>query len=165
MSTTDRIEKKVLLRAPRDRVWSAISDAKQFGTWFGVELDGPFVAGAAIKGRITPTKVDPEVAKMQEPHTGKAFDITVDRIEPPKLFSFRWHPFAIEPDVDYSKEPTTLVTFQLEEATGGTQLTITESGFDKIPLERRAKAFAANDGGWTKQLELIAKYLAGAARA
>jgi uncharacterized protein YndB with AHSA1/START domain len=134
MSTTDRIEKKVLLRAPRDRVWSAISDARQFGTWFGVEFDGPFAAGAAMRGRITPTQVDPEVAKMQEPHTGKAFDITVDRIEPPKLFSFRW------------------------------QLTITESGFDKIPLERRAKAFAANEGGWTHQAELIAKYLAGAAR-
>jgi uncharacterized protein YndB with AHSA1/START domain len=165
MSTTDRIEKKVLLRAPRERVWHAISDAKQFGTWFGVEFDGPFAAGAAMKGRITPTKVDPEVAKMQEPYAGKAFDITVDRIEPPNLFSFRWHPFAIEPNVDYSKEPTTLVVFQLDEAPGGTQLTITESGFDKIPLERRAKAFAANDGGWTKQLELIAKYLADAARA
>lgn len=164
MSTTDRIEKKVLLRAPRERVWRAISDAKQFGTWFGVEFDGPFVAGAAMKGRMTPTKVDPEVAKMQEPYAGRAFDCTIDRIEPMNLFSFRWHPFAIEPDVDYSKEPSTLVVFELEEAAGGTQLTITESGFDKIPLERRAKAFAANEGGWTHQAELIAKYLAGAAR-
>jgi uncharacterized protein YndB with AHSA1/START domain len=164
MSTTDRIEKKVLLRAPRERVWRAISDAKQFGTWFGVEFDGPFVAGAAMKGRMTPTKVDLEVAKVQEPYAGRGFDCTIDRIEPMSLFSFRWHPFAIEPDVDYSKEPTTLVTFQLEEASGGTQLTITESGFDKIPLERRAKAFSANEGGWTKQAELIAKYLDGAAR-
>ena len=164
MSTTDRIEKKVLLRAPRERVWHAISDAKQFGTWFGVEFDGPFVAGAAMTGRMTPTKVDPEVARMQEPYAGKTFDCTIDRIEPMSLFSFRWHPFAIDPKVDYSKEPTTLVMFQLDEAPGGTQLTITESGFDKIPLERRAKAFAANDGGWTKQLELIAKYVDGAAR-
>jgi uncharacterized protein YndB with AHSA1/START domain len=164
MSTTDRIEKKVLLRAPRERVWRAISDAKQFGTWFGVEFDGPFVAGAAMKGRMTPTKVDPEVARMQEPYAGKAFDCTIDRIEPMNLFSFRWHPFAVEPNVDYSKEPSTLVVFELEEVAGGTQLTITESGFDKIPLERRAKAFAANEGGWTKQAELIAKYLDGAAR-
>jgi uncharacterized protein YndB with AHSA1/START domain len=161
---TDRIEKKVVLRAPRERVWKAISDAKQFGTWFGVEFDGPFAVGAAMKGRITPTKVDAEVAKMQEPYTGMAFDCTIERIEPMRLFSFRWHPFAIEPDVDYSKEPTTLVTFELEEVPGGTQLTITESGFDKIPLERRAKAFEANEGGWTHQLELIAKYLAGAVR-
>jgi len=161
MSTTDRIEKKIVLRAPRERVWNAISDAKQFGTWFGVEFDGPFVAGTHMKGRMTPTKVDRDVAKMQEPYAGKAFDCTIDRIEPMTLFSFRWHPFAIEPDVDYSKEPTTLVVFRLEEVADGTQLTITETGFDKIPLERRAKAFAANDGGWTKQIELIAKYLEG----
>jgi uncharacterized protein YndB with AHSA1/START domain len=161
MSTTDRIEKRVVLRAPRERVWNAICDAKQFGTWFGVEFDGPFVAGAAMKGRMTPTKVDGEVAKLQEPYAGMAFDCTIDRIEPMTLFSFRWHPFAIEPNVDYSKEPTTLVVFRLEEVAGGTQLTITESGFDKIPLERRAKAFASNEGGWAIQSELIEKYVAG----
>jgi uncharacterized protein YndB with AHSA1/START domain len=165
MSNTDRIEKKVLLRAPRERVWRAISDAKQFGTWFGVAFDGPFVAGQRITGKMTPTKVDPEVARMQEPYAGMAFDYTVDRIEPMTLFSFRWHPFAIDPKVDYSKEPATLVVFELEEVPGGTQLTITESGFDRIPLERRAKAFAANEGGWQKQTELIAKYLEGAAQA
>lgn len=164
-TASDRIEKKVVLRAPRERVWNAISDAKQFGTWFGVEFDGPFVAGAHMKGRIVPTKVDPEVARMQEPYKGMAFDCTIDRIEPMRLFSFRWHPFAIDPKVDYSHEPTTLVVFELEEVAGGTQLRITESGFDKIPLERRAQAFGANDGGWDHQLELIAKYLAGGARA
>ncbi|HZJ63324.1 MAG TPA: SRPBCC family protein [Kofleriaceae bacterium] len=163
-TATDRIEKKVVLRAPRERVWKAISDARQFGTWFGVEFDGPFVAGAAMMGRITPTKVDPEVARMQEPYTGMAFDCTIERIEPMRLFSFRWHPFAIDPGVDYSKEPTTLVTFELEEVPGGTQLTITETGFDKIPLERRAKAFEANAGGWTHQIDLLTRYLAGAAR-
>jgi uncharacterized protein YndB with AHSA1/START domain len=164
-SSTDRIEKKVLLRAPHARVWQAISDAKQFGTWFGVEFDGPFVAGERITGRMSPTKVDPAVAKMQEPYAGMKFDYTVDRIEPMRLFSFRWHPFAIDQKVDYSKEPTTLVVFELDEVAGGTQLTITESGFDRIPIERRAKAFAANEGGWAKQAELIAKYLDGAARA
>jgi uncharacterized protein YndB with AHSA1/START domain len=162
MSTTDRIEKKVVLRAPRERVWNAISDAKQFGSWFGVEFDGPFVAGAHMKGRMTPTKVDREVAKRQEAYAGMEFDCTIDRIEPMTVFSFRWHPFAIDPKVDYSHEPATLVMFQLEDVADGTQLTITESGFDKIPLERRAKAFAANEGGWNIQAELIAKYIAGA---
>jgi uncharacterized protein YndB with AHSA1/START domain len=163
-TTTDRIEKKVVLRAPRERVWNAISDAKQFGTWFGVEFDGPFAPGAAMKGRMKPTKVDPEVAKMQEPYKGMAFDCTIERIEPMRLFSFRWHPFAIDPKVDYSKEPTTLVTFELEEVPGGTQLTITETGFDKVPLERRAQAFEANEGGWTHQAKLLAKYIEGAAQ-
>jgi uncharacterized protein YndB with AHSA1/START domain len=158
--TTDRIEKTVLLRAPHDRVWRAITDAKQFGTWFGVELDGPFTVGQRVTGRIAPTKVDPAVAKMQEPYAGTAVEWRVERIEPMRLFSFRWHPFAVDPKVDYGKEPTTLVEFVLEEAAGGTRLTITESGFDQIPLDRRAKAFAANEGGWTKQTELITAYLA-----
>jgi len=157
--STDRIEKKVLLKAPRDRVWRAISDAKEFGTWFGVEFEGPFVAGKPVTGRIAPTKVDPNVAKMQEPYAGMKFDFTIDRIEPPRLFSFRWHPFAIDPDVDYSKEPTTLVVFELEEAPSGTMLTITESGFDRIPLERRVSAFQANEQGWTEQIRLVEKYV------
>jgi uncharacterized protein YndB with AHSA1/START domain len=156
---SDRIEKKVLLRAPQSRVWQAISDSQQFGIWFGVEFDGPFVAGQRLVGRIKPTQVDPEVAKMQEPYAGKAFDWFVERIEPMRLFSARWHPFAVEPGVDYSKEPTTLVAFELEEVAGGTRLTITESGFDRIPLERRAQAFASNEGGWEKQAQLIAKYV------
>src|SRR6266436_2488076 len=97
---TDRIEKSVLLRAPIERVWRAISDSKEFGTWFGVSFDEPFGAGKPIVGRMTPTQVDPEVAKMQEPFAGARFEITVESIEPMKLFSFRWHPFAIEKDVD-----------------------------------------------------------------
>ena len=156
----DRIEKTVVLRAPRDRVWNAIADSKQFGTWFGVALAGPFVAGQRITGTMTPTKVDPEVAKKQEAYTGFQMEWLVEAIEPMTRFAFRWHPFAIDRDVDYSHEPTTLVEFVLADADGGTRLTITESGFDQIPLERRAKAFTANDGGWTKQVELIAKYLA-----
>jgi uncharacterized protein YndB with AHSA1/START domain len=162
-STTDRIEKKVLLRAPRERVWQAISDSNQFGSWFGVKFDGPFAADKRIVGKIVPTSVDPEVARLQEPHRGMAFEFAVDRIEPQRLFSFRWHPYAVESGVDYSKEPSTLVMFQLEEVSGGTMLTVTESGFDRIPLERRAKAFAANEGGWTHQMKLIEKYLALAA--
>jgi uncharacterized protein YndB with AHSA1/START domain len=161
-SATDRIEKTILLRAPRERVWAAVSDAKQFGTWFGVEFDGPFVAGSRMKGRIVPTQVDAEVAKAQEPHAGASFECTIERVEPMSLFSFRWHPFAVDPAVDYSKEPTTLVAFELQEVAGGTKLTITETGFDRIPLERRAKAFAMNEQGWSGQAKLIEKYLARA---
>jgi uncharacterized protein YndB with AHSA1/START domain len=157
----DRIEKQVTLRAPVSRVWRAVSDARAFGTWFGVEFDGPFVAGERVTGKIVPTKVDPEVAKLQAPFEGRAFDFTVDRIEPERLFSFRWHPFAVEPGVDYSNEPATLVVFELRAVEGGTLLTITESGFDRIPLARRAKAFAANEGGWGHQARLVEQYLRG----
>jgi uncharacterized protein YndB with AHSA1/START domain len=162
---TDRIEKKVLLQAPQARVWEAISDAEQFGTWFGVVFDGRFVGGTRLTGRITPTQVDPEVAKLQAAYAGKAFEILVERLEPMRLFAFRWHPYAVEPDVDYASEPMTLVEFVLEPVARGTLLTITESGFDRIPLARRAKAFAANDGGWAKQTTLIEKYLSLSAHA
>jgi uncharacterized protein YndB with AHSA1/START domain len=158
-TSTDRIEKKILLRAPQARVWSAISDAQQFGSWFGIEFDGAFTAGARLTGRIMPTKVDPEVAKLQEPHKGKAATFVIDTVEPMRRFSFRWHPFAIE-DTDYSHEPMTLVVFELQAEPDGTLLSITESGFDQIPLARRAAAFKANDGGWSHQLTLIQKYLA-----
>ena len=156
----DRIEKQVVLKAPIDRVWRAISDAKQFGTWFGVELDGPFVAGKPVTGCIRPTRVDADVAAKQQQYDGLRLQWHVEAIEPMRRFAFRWHPFGIDKTVDYSHEPTTLVELELAEVAGGTQLTIRESGFDQIPLERRAKAFAANDGGWTKQAELLATYLA-----
>jgi uncharacterized protein YndB with AHSA1/START domain len=157
----DRIEKKITVKAPLARVWRALSDAKEFGAWFGVEFDGPFAEGKAMSGKMRPTKADPEVAKMQKPYEGMAFTCTVDRIVPERLFSFRWHPFAIDPKVDYSHEPTTLVVFELRETPQGTELTITESGFDGIPLARRAQAFTANEGGWTHQSDLIAKYVHG----
>ena len=156
----DRIEKRVLLRASRERVWKAVSDSAQFGSWFGMSFDGPFVAGARLSGRIVPTMVDAEVARLQEPHTGKAFDFRVERIEPMNRICFRWHPYAVDPTKDYSQEPTTLITFDLEEAPGGILLTISESGFERIPLARRAEAFKANEGGWGMQVRLIEKYLA-----
>lgn len=159
ISETDRIRKTALLRAPLERVWHAISDARQFGGWFGAEFDGPFVPGARLSGRIVPTQVDADVAKMQEPHAGTKFDIVVERVEPMRLLSFRWHPYAVEAK-DYTAEPTTLVEFELTAVPEGTQLTITESGFDGIPLERRAQAFASNEEGWVHQLDLVAKYLA-----
>jgi uncharacterized protein YndB with AHSA1/START domain len=157
--STDRIEKSTVLKAPPARVWRAVSDAAEFGSWFGVSFDGAFAEGKWLTGSIVPTTADPEVAKMQEPHRGKRFEFLVERIEAPRRIAFRWHPFAIEPGVDYSKEPTTLIVFELEEVAGGTRLTVTESGFDRIPIERRAKAFAANEGGWSHQVRLVAKYL------
>jgi uncharacterized protein YndB with AHSA1/START domain len=158
--STDRIQKKILLRAPRQRVWAAISDSSQFGTWFGMKFDGPFQPGTMIHGQIAPTKVDQAIAEKQKPYDHLKFEFFVEKIEPERLFSFRWHPYALDPTVDYSKEPTTLVEFVLEDAEGGILLTITESGFDQIPLERRAKAFQANESGWAAQTRLIEAYLA-----
>lgn len=156
---TDRIEKKVFLRAPRARVWRALSDSTEFGSWFGMKVDGPFEPGAIMRGVITPTTVDAEVAKAQKEYEGIPFEFTIEQMEPERLLSFRWHPFAIERGVDYSAEPTTLVVFELEEAADGIMLTVTESGFDRIPLARRAKAFTANEGGWTMMMRLIQKYV------
>jgi uncharacterized protein YndB with AHSA1/START domain len=157
--STDRIEKKILLRAPLKRVWRAISDSTEFGNWFGVKFDGPFAPGIKMRGVIVGTTVDPEVAKMQKEHASVPFEITVERMEPERLFSFRWRPFAVDRSVDYSAEPATLVVFALDEVADGVMLTVSESGFDQIPIERRAKAFEANDGGWTIQMRLIGEYL------
>jgi len=159
MSVPDCIEKTITLRAPIARVWRAISDSDEFGKWFGMSLDGPFVAGERTVGKIRPTVADPEVAKLQEPHAGKAFELVIESIEPERLFAFRWHPFAVKPDTDYSQEPMTLVTFELTEVANGTRLRITESGFSQLPQARRAEAFNANDGGWEHQAKLIEKYL------
>ncbi len=154
---TDSIRKQVVLKAPRSRVWRAISDSQAFGTWFGMTIEGPFAAGKTVKGKIAKTKVDVEVAKQQEPYVGMACDLFIEAMEAETRFAFRWHPGA-DPDVEPGA-PTTLVTFELADAPGGTELTITESGFDSLPLEKRAKAFADNEGGWEGQLKLIAKYL------
>jgi uncharacterized protein YndB with AHSA1/START domain len=161
---TDRVQKKIILRAPRDRVWRAITDATRFGSWFGVELDGPFVVGKEASGRIEPTKVDPDVAKHQEAARGMLWRAFVERMDPMDVFSFRWHPYAIDPNADYSKEPMTLVTFELQDAEGGTLLTVTESGFDRLPPARRAQARESNEIGWGHQTRLIEKYLALEAR-
>jgi uncharacterized protein YndB with AHSA1/START domain len=161
-SSTDRIEKKVLLRAPLERVWHAVTDSNQFGAWFGVAFDGPFVAGKRVTGRIAPTQVDEQVARAQEPYVGMPFVCHVETIEPMRVFSFRWNPGIPEPGADPETEPTTLVAFELNPADGGTALTITESGFDALPAERRAKAFTQNEEGWAAQAMLIEKYLLGA---
>jgi len=159
---TDRIEKKIVLRAPLNRVWRALSDSREFGSWFGVQFDAPFAPGAHMRGKIVGTSVNAEIAKAQKQFEGVAFEITIEAMEPEKLFSFRWHPHAVEPGVDYSGEPTTLVAFALEEVPGGVQLTVTESGFDRIPLARRVKAFTANEQGWGIVVNLFAEYVANA---
>jgi uncharacterized protein YndB with AHSA1/START domain len=151
MTQTDRIEKTVTLRAPRSRVWRAIADAQEFGAWFGVKLEGAFAEKAAVRGRITHPKYE---------HL--TMEIVIERIEPERYFAYRWHPYAIDPAVDYSNEPTTLVEFRLEETPGGTVLTITESGFDRIPLARRAEAYRMNEGGWTSQVKNIERHVTSA---
>lgn len=156
--STDRIEKQVLLRAPLDRVWRAISNADEFGQWFGVRFDGPFVAGTSVTGTITPTAVDDDVAKLQQPHAGNTSTWQIVAVEPRKRFAYRWHPCAGEPDVN--DEPTTLVEFTVDETPDGVLLTIVESGFDALPAARRSDAFESNTAGWAHQVELVRKYLA-----
>jgi uncharacterized protein YndB with AHSA1/START domain len=148
-NSTDRIEKEIVLRAPRSRVWRALANAEEFGTWFGVKLDGAFAPGARVSGQITLPDHGPVTIEM-----------AIERMDPESRMSYRWHPYAVESGVDYSSEPTTLVEFQLEEVAGGTQLTVVESGFDRIPAARRAEAFHMNDAGWAEELENIARYVA-----
>lgn len=149
-ASSDRIEKQVTLDAPRSRVWRALTDVTQFNAWFGVALSTPFAPGAEVSGKISIRNYD---------HV--TMTIWIETMEPERFFSFRWHPYAVEDGVDYAAEPTTLVSFTLEDATGGTRLTIVESGFDAIPESRRAKAFTMNSKGWDGQAENIRKFLAG----
>lgn len=145
---SDRIEKTIDLRAPVSRVWRALTDHREFGTWFRVRMDGPFVAGKEAAGQIT--------------HPGYEhvrFRATVQRIEPERLFSFTWHPYAIDPDQDYSDETPTLVELTLEPIPDGTRLRVVESGFDRVPAGRRDEAFRMNDGGWSAQMKNIAEHV------
>ncbi|MFM0205202.1 SRPBCC family protein [Paraburkholderia fungorum] len=149
-SSTDRIEKQILLKAPRSRVWRALSNAEEFGTWFRVDFSGKqFVAGQSIQGNITYPGYEYLV-----------MDVLVERIEPEHHLSFRWHPAAVDTSVDYSSEPTTLVVFELSEVDSNTLLRVVESGFDRIPAARRDEAFRMNSGGWQEQLGNIEKHVA-----
>jgi uncharacterized protein YndB with AHSA1/START domain len=148
---TDRIEKQVLLRAPRSRVWHALTETHEFSQWFGVKLTGTFTPGARLRGQVT-----------HKGYEHLTLELTVDRVEPERLFSWRWHPNAIDPAMDYSAEPTTLVVFELEEVDGGTLLTVVESGFDRLPAARREQAFSGNAEGWAMQMEFIANHVSKA---
>jgi uncharacterized protein YndB with AHSA1/START domain len=147
-ASTDRIEKNVVINAPRSRVWRAIANADEFGTWFRMNLDGEFAEGETIFGRITHAGYEHVKVEMK-----------VERIEPERYFAYRWHPYAIESGVDYSAEPMTLVEFILEEEGDGTAVTIVESGFDRVPVARRAEAFRMNDKGWTGQIQNIVNHV------
>jgi uncharacterized protein YndB with AHSA1/START domain len=147
-SSTDRIEKQIRLKAPRARVWRVLTDPGEFGQWFGVNISGVIAPGSTLRGPLTIKGYEHVV-----------FEATVEVVEPQSRFSFRWHPHAVEPGVDYSSEPTTLVVFTLAEVEGGTLLTVVETGFDKIPASRRAKALQMNSNGWAAQMENIKRHL------
>ena len=147
----DRIEKRIELKAPLARVWRALTDHREFGQWFGVKIDGPFIAGKPSRGQIT----YPGYEHLK-------WEAVVQKIEPERLFSFTWHPYAVDVNVDYSTETPTLVEFTLEKTSSGTLLVVTESGFDKIPANRRDEAFRRNDGGWAEQMKNIEKHVANA---
>lgn len=149
-STTDRIEKQIHLRAPQSRVWQALTDAEQFGAWFKSKWHGPFVPGERNTGAI-----------LYPGFEHLTMEVWVERMDAEDYFSFRWHPYAVDPKVDYSQEPTTLIEFRLEPADGGTLLKVSESGFDQIPEHRRAEAFMRNSGGWKEQLGNIQRYVGG----
>ena len=144
--STDRIQKTMILRAPRSKVWRALTDSAQFGEWFQARPEGPFTPGRKVRGPIT-----------YPGYEHLTFEVTVEQMEPERLFSWRWQPGG-DPDIDPA-EPTTLVVFELEEIPEGTRLTVTESGFDQIPVARRSKAYRSNDAGWTGQMENIRKYV------
>lgn len=150
-SSTDRIEKKVELKASPARIWRALTDHREFGEWFRVKLESPFVPGQPTRGRITYPGYEHLV-----------MEVIVAKMEPERLFSFRWHPYAVDLNADYSSEPTTLVEFRLEKTAIGTLLVVTESGFDAIPAGRRDEAFRMNTGGWEIQIQNIEGYVAAA---
>jgi uncharacterized protein YndB with AHSA1/START domain len=150
MTNTDRIEKTIALRASKSRVWRALTDAREFGQWFGVKFDGPFEVGKAMKGKIT-----------IKGYENAPMEIVVERMDAEDLFSYRWHPYAVDPNVDYSAEPMTLVEFRLEEAGDGVKLTVVESGFDRVPAHRRDEALRMNEKGWTGQIENIRRHVSG----
>ena len=148
-SSTDRIEKSVVLPAPRSRVWRALTDVREFNSWFGVALTAPFTPGAIIKGNLT-----------NPPYQHVTMTVWIETIDPERAFSFRWHPNAIDTSIDYSAEATTLVAFTLEDVPDGTRLIVTESGFDALPPERRLQSFIGNSRGWESQMKRIVGYLA-----
>jgi uncharacterized protein YndB with AHSA1/START domain len=171
MSETDSIEKRVTVRAPVSRVWQAIADAQEFGRWFGVKLEGPFVAGRTITGIFDEGLNEAAVVEYQKslglspskvklPDKNAVF-CTVECIEPERYFSFRWIPYGIDAEADPHNEPTTLVEFRLEKAPEGTLLTITESGFDRVPAHRRERAFRMNEGGWAGQAQNLKRHVEG----
>lgn len=150
--SSDVIEKEIVVRAPRGKVWRALTDSQEFGRWFQAKMTDPFVPGRCALGRIT-----------YPGYEHLTFEVHVERMEPERLFAWRWHPYAVDPRQDYSAEPMTLVVFELEDVAEGTRIRVKESGFDQIPLARRAEAFRMNSNGWAEQVQNIARYVDQAA--
>jgi uncharacterized protein YndB with AHSA1/START domain len=144
----DRIEKRIELKAPVSRVWRALTDHREFGEWFRVKLDGPFVPGHVVRGHIT-----------YQGYEHMRWEATIQKLETERLFSFTWHPHAVDPEVDYTNEQPTLVEFRLEKTPTGTLLVVTESGFGAIPAGRRPEAFRMNERGWTTQMKNIENHV------
>lgn len=153
--SSDRIEKSATLNAALPRVWRAISDSAEFGRWFGMSVDGPFVAGQTVRAVMAPTEVDPEIAEQQRPYAGEPCVLHVVAVQPPHRFAFRWNPI---PDPEFA-DLTTLVEFTLAETDDGVLLRIVESGFDALPADRRGDAFAGNSEGWSAQLTMVTRYV------
>jgi uncharacterized protein YndB with AHSA1/START domain len=147
---TNRIEKRIELKAPISRVWRAITNHIEFGQWFQVKLEGPFVPGGVARGQLT-----------YPGYEHYKWEAVIQKMEPETYFSFTWHPYAIDSTADYSKEPPTLVEFRLEGIEGGTLLVLTESGFERIPAGRRPEAFRMNDRGWTEQMKNVERHVTG----
>lgn len=147
----DRIEKTIELRAPVSRVWRALTDHNEFGAWFRVRWDGPFVLGKATRGRST----YPGFEHIQ-------FELVVTRMEPERLFSVTWGPYAVDPDDECAQDPPTVVEFTLEAIPGGTRLRLVESGYDKFPPHRRVAVFRDNEDGWNTQMENITRHVENA---
>ncbi|HKK20876.1 MAG TPA: SRPBCC family protein [candidate division Zixibacteria bacterium] len=145
--STDRIEKSIEIKAPVSRVWRALTDYREFGEWFRVKLESPFEVGRQSRGNIT----HPGYEHM-------VLELVVKAIEPESYFAYTWHPYAVDPEIDYSSETPTLVEFRLEKSGDGTLLTVVESGFDKIPAHRRDEAFRMDDGGWAQQVKNVKKH-------
>jgi uncharacterized protein YndB with AHSA1/START domain len=149
-SATDRIERHVMLKAPISRVWRALSNAEEFGKWFGLVLAGKTMkVGETLEGPVTYPGYEHVIVRMK-----------IERMEPERSLAWRWHPAANDPNKDYSSEPMTLVVFELKEVPGGTRLTVVESGLDSIPIERRAHVFRLNTEGWDEQMTNIEKHVA-----
>lgn len=147
-AVSDRIEREIVIKAAPRRVWQALTDARQFGEWFGVAVSGPFTPGGRVKATVTGEKM-----------TGVVFDIFVEQIVPERFFSWRWHAHDVAPGADASSEPTTLVEFHLDAVGDATRLRVVESGFDQVPESQRLQAFRNNSEGWTEQMANIDRYV------
>jgi uncharacterized protein YndB with AHSA1/START domain len=153
--TEDRIEKSVDIRAPQDRVWKALTDSQEFGRWFGARFEGPFVPGRSVRGIIAPGEASTPEEIASHPYLGKPMVFQVERVDPPRRFSYRWQPLEGRTDLEVVDGPSTMVEFTLEETKDGTRLTVVETGFSKLPAPHRQPAYESHDGGWTVQVRRI----------